>query len=145
MVGLLNFLERISCRARNNMVYDLPHPVAPKYVPPFPSPSGFKRECFRMLSVSYTHLDVYKRQEPFSPGKNIHESTHRKALEMAFEGKETISGYKALEEELTTAYELAGTNLNHNTIVATIKFLTNKRMVVQESSGIYRFIPDSHY
>ena len=47
------------------------------------------------------------KQEPFSPGKNIHESTHRKALELAFEGKETISGYKALEEELTTAYELA--------------------------------------
>jgi hypothetical protein len=82
------------------------------------------------------------KQEPFSPGKNIHESTHRKALEMAFEGKETISGYKALEEELTTAYELAGTKLNHNKIVETIKFLTNKRMVVQESRGIYRFIPD---
>ena len=32
------------------------------------------------------------KQEPFSPGKNIHESTHRKALELAFEGKETISG-----------------------------------------------------
>ena len=85
------------------------------------------------------------KQEPFSPGKNIHESTHRKALEMAFEGKETISGYKALEEELTTAYELAGTKLNHNKIVETIKFLTNKRMVVQESRGIYRFIPDYHY
>ena len=52
---------------------------------------------------------------------------------------------KALEEELTTAYELAGTKLNHNKIVETIKFLTNKRMVVQESRGIYRFMPDYHY
>ena len=56
-----------------------------------------------------------------------------------------ISGYKALEEELTTAYELAGTKFNHNKIVELIKFLTNKRMVVQESRGIYRFIPDYHY
>ena len=85
------------------------------------------------------------KQEPFSPGKNIHESTHRKALELAFEGKETILGYKALEEELTSAYEQAGTKLNHNKIVETIKFLTNKRMVVQESRGIYRFMPDYHY
>ena len=51
-----------------------------------------------------------------------------------------ISGYKALEEELTTAYELAGTKFNHNKIVKIIKFLTNKRMVVQESRGIYRFM-----
>lgn len=56
-----------------------------------------------------------------------------------------ISGYKALEEELTTAYELAGTKFNHNKIVKIIKFLTNKRMVVQESRGIYRFMPDYHY
>ena len=85
------------------------------------------------------------KQEPFSPYKDIHEAIHRKALELAFEGRETISGYKALEEELTTAYELAGTKLNHNKIVELIKFLTNKRMVVQESRGIYRFIPDYHY
>ena len=52
---------------------------------------------------------------------------------------------KALEEELTTAYELAGTKFNHNKIVKIIKFLTNKRMVVQESRGIYRFMPDYHY
>ena len=56
-----------------------------------------------------------------------------------------ISGYKALEEELTTAYELAGTKFNHNKIVKIIKFLTNKRMVVQESRCIYRFMPDYHY
>ena len=85
------------------------------------------------------------KQEPFSPYRDIHEAIHRKALELAFDGKRTISGYKALEEELTTAYELAGTKLNHNKIVETIKFLTNKRMVVQESRGIYRFIPDYHY
>ena len=60
-------------------------------------------------------------------------------------GKRTISGYKALEEELTAAYELAGTKLNHNKIVEIIKFLTNKRMVVQESRGIYRFMQDYHY
>ena len=52
---------------------------------------------------------------------------------------------KALEEELTTAYELAGTKFNHNKIVKIIKFLTNKRMVIQESRGIYRFMPDYHY
>ena len=75
------------------------------------------------------------KQEPFSPYKDIHEAIHRKALELAFDGKETISGYKVLEEELTTAYELAGTKLNHNKIVELIKFLTNKRMVVQESRG----------
>ena len=45
------------------------------------------------------------KQEPFSPYKDIHEAIHRKALELAFDGKETISGYKVLEEELTTAYE----------------------------------------
>ena len=56
-----------------------------------------------------------------------------------------VSGYKALEEELTTAYELAGTKFNHNKIVKIIQFLTNKRMVVQESRGIYRFMPDYHY
>jgi hypothetical protein len=50
-----------------------------------------------------------------------------------------------LEEELTTAYELAGTKFNHNKIVKIIKFLTNKRMVIQESRGIYRFMPDYHY
>ena len=83
--------------------------------------------------------------EPFSPYKDIHEAIHRKALELAFDGKETISGYKALEEELTTAYELAGTKFNHNKIVKIIQFLTNKRMVVQESRGIYRFMPDYHY
>ena len=82
---------------------------------------------------------------PFSPYRDIHETIHRKALELAFDGKETISGYKALEEELTTAYELAGTKFNHNKIVEIIKFLTNKRMVVQESRGIYRFMPDYHY
>ena len=82
------------------------------------------------------------KQEPFSPYRDIHETIHRKALELAFEGRETISGYKALEEELTTAYELAGTKFNHNKIVEIIKFLTNKRMVVQESRGIYRFMPD---
>ena len=43
------------------------------------------------------------------------------------------------------AYELAGTKFNHNKIVKIIKFLTNKRMVVQESRGIYRFMPDYHY
>lgn len=85
------------------------------------------------------------KQEPFSPYKDIHEAIHRKALELAFDEKETILGYKALEEELTTAYELAGTKLNHNKIVELIKFLTNKRMVVQESRGIYRFMPDYHY
>ena len=85
------------------------------------------------------------KQEPFSPYRDIPEAIHRKALELAFDGKETISGYKALEEELTTAYELAGTKLNHNKIVELIKFLTNKRMVVQESRGIYRFMPDYHY
>lgn len=85
------------------------------------------------------------KQEPFSPYKDIHEAIHRKALELAFDGKEMISGYKALEEELTTAYELAGTKFNHNKIVKIIKFLTNKRMVVQESRGIYRFMPDYHY
>lgn len=83
--------------------------------------------------------------EPFSPYKDIHEAIHRKVLELAFDGKEMISGYKALEEELTTAYELAGTKFNHNKIVKIIKFLTNKRMVVQESRGIYRFMPDYHY
>ena len=83
--------------------------------------------------------------EPFSPYKDIHEAVHRKALELAFDGKETISGYKALEEELTIAYELAGTKFNHNKIVEIIKFLTNKRMVVQESRVIYRFMPDYHY
>ena len=83
--------------------------------------------------------------EPFSPYKDIHEAIHRKALELAFDGKETISGYKALEKELTTAYELAGTKFNHNKIVKIIKFLTNKRMVVQESRGIYRVMPDYHY
>lgn len=85
------------------------------------------------------------KQEPFSPYRDIHETIHRKALELAFEGRETISGYKALEEELTTAYELAGTKFNHNKIVKIIKFLTNKRMVIQESRGIYRFMPDYHY
>ena len=85
------------------------------------------------------------KQEPFSPYRDIPEAIHRKALELAFDGKETISGYKALEEELTTAYELAGTKLNHNKIVELIKFLTNKRMVIQESRGIYRFMPDYHY
>ena len=80
-----------------------------------------------------------------SPLVKTSTNPHRKVLELAFEGKETISGYKALEEELTTAYELAGTKLNHNKIVETIKFLTNKRMVVQESRGIYRFMPDYHY
>jgi len=85
------------------------------------------------------------KQEPFSPYRDIHETIHRKALELAFEGRETISGYKALEEELTTAYELAGTKFNHNKIVEIIKFLTNKRIVVQESRGIYRFMPDYHY
>lgn len=85
------------------------------------------------------------KQESFSPYRDIHEAIHRKALELAFDGKETISGYKALEEELTTAYELAGTKFNHNKIVEIIKFLTNKRMVVQESRGIYRFMPDYHY
>lgn len=39
-----------------------------------------------------------------------------------------------MEEELTTAYELAGTKFNHNKIVKIIKFLTNKRMVVQHLS-----------
>ena len=85
------------------------------------------------------------KQESFSPYRDIHEAIHRKALELAFDGKEMISGYKALEEELTTAYELAGTKFNHNKIVEIIKFLTNKRMVVQESRGIYRFMPDYHY
>ena len=85
------------------------------------------------------------KQEPFSPYRDIHETIHRKALKLAFEGRETISGYKALEEELTTAYELAGTKFNHNKIVKIIKFLTNKRMVIQESRGIYRFMPDYHY
>ena len=85
------------------------------------------------------------KQESFSPYRDIHEAIHRKALELAFDGKRTISGYKALEEELTTAYELAGTKFNHNKIVEIIKFLTNKRMVVQESRGIYRFMPDYHY
>ena len=85
------------------------------------------------------------KQEPFSPYRDIHETIHRKALELAFEGRETISGYKALEEELTTAYELAGTKFNHNKIVKIIQFLTNKRMVIQESRGIYRFMPDYHY
>lgn len=85
------------------------------------------------------------KQEPFSPYRDIHETIHRKALELAFEGRETISGYKALEEELTTAYELAGTKFNHNKIVKIIQFLTNKRMVAQESRGIYRFMPDYHY
>ena len=65
--------------------------------------------------------------EPFSPYKDIHEAIHRKALELAFDGKETISGYKALEEELTTAYELAGTKFNHNKIVKIIQFLTNEQ------------------
>ncbi|MZU46367.1 mobilization protein, partial [Escherichia coli] len=37
------------------------------------------------------------------------------------------------------------TKLNRNKIVEIIKFLTNKRMVVQESRGIYRFMPDYHY
>ena len=85
------------------------------------------------------------KQEPFSPYRDVHEAIHRKALELAFNGKKTISGYKALEEELTIAYELAGTKFNHNKIVEIIKFLTNKRMVVQESRGIYRFMPDYHY
>lgn len=88
---------------------------------------------------------LLSKQEPFSPYRDIHETIHRKALELAFEGRETISGYKALEEELTTAYELAGTKFNHNKIVKIIQFLTNKRMVVQESRGIYRFMPDYHY
>lgn len=39
-----------------------------------------------------------------------------------------------MEEGLTTAYELAGTKFNHNKIVKIIKFLTNKRMVVQEKA-----------
>ncbi len=65
--------------------------------------------------------------------KTSMKAIHRKALGLAFDGKETISGYKALEEELTTAYELAGTKFHHNKIVEIIKFLTNKRMVVQES------------
>ena len=85
------------------------------------------------------------KQELFSPYRDIPEAIHRKALELAFDGKETISGYKALEEELTSAYEQAGTKLNHNKIVELIKFLTNKRMVVQKSRGTYRFMPDYHY
>lgn len=85
------------------------------------------------------------KQESVSPYKDLYEAIHRNALELAFEGRETISGYKALEEELTTAYELAGTKLNDNKIVELIKFLTNKRMVIQESRGIYRFMPDYHY
>ncbi|EXY62516.1 hypothetical protein M085_5096, partial [Bacteroides fragilis str. 3986 N(B)19] len=32
------------------------------------------------------------KQEPFSPYRDVHEAIHRKALELAFNGKKTISG-----------------------------------------------------
>lgn len=68
-----------------------------------------------------------------------------KALELAFDGKETISGYKAFGRRTDHCLRTGGTKFNHNKIVKIIKFLTNKRMVVQESRGIYRFMPDYHY
>ena len=50
MVGLLNVSGSRSAiiRERNSIVYVLPQPVAPKYVPPLPSPAG--RRCRLILS-----------------------------------------------------------------------------------------------
>ena len=49
MVGLHNALLFISKRHKNNIVNDLPHPVAPKYVPPLPSPLGFSLLWFSIF------------------------------------------------------------------------------------------------
>ena len=50
IVGFLNV--SVSCNAiirdKNNIVYVLPQPVAPKYVPPLPSPAG--RRCCLIFS-----------------------------------------------------------------------------------------------
>ena len=50
MVGLAKCRLRISIRVRNSIVRLLPQPVAPKYVPPFPSPCRLICECSNMFS-----------------------------------------------------------------------------------------------
>ena len=49
IVGLANSRLRINILVRKSIVKLFPQPVAPKYVPPLPSPSAFNFECWRML------------------------------------------------------------------------------------------------
>ena len=50
IVGLARCLLFINNLVRNSIVRLLPQPVAPKYVPPLPSPWRFMCECSRMFS-----------------------------------------------------------------------------------------------
>ena len=49
MVGL-RFVRLANCLARKSIVIVFPQPVAPKYVPPLPSPPSFVFKCARILS-----------------------------------------------------------------------------------------------
>ena len=52
IVGEAKWRLRINILVKNNIVILFPHPVAPKYVPPFPSPLILMCECPKMFSYS---------------------------------------------------------------------------------------------
>ena len=82
-------------------------------------------------------------KEPFDPYKEIHEDTHRSALNAAFEDG-NISGYNGYLERLKEGYGRQGIKLGYNKAVELAKFLCNKRMVVKEGKE-YKYNRDFHY
>lgn len=98
--------------------------------------------CIPELDPTYT--DGESRVHHFSY-QELSDEEHRKALEQVFDAT-TLLPYGELITALKTAYaNITGQPYGQTKLKELLRFLLNKRMVVKEERGKYRFNRDYHY
>lgn len=108
----------------------------------------FEKFAFRINEVALPELIEDYQPNETAPKRGfdynaLTEQQHREALTIAF-AEEEQQNYNTLIESLQKAYASIGYSYGRNKMTQLKKFLTNKRMVVQEGKK-YKYNPDFHY